>query len=214
MDSMTAPLGKPPRPASAPVVSRLFPHVDALASMPACSPLEMPTQSFARYDKPRAHKGRLRRSDWRAQLARLAVFGGALALTVYGTHEMHGVVSVGGVTSLEWGLLILFVINFSWISLALTNAILGLLAILLNRSSPRTADLSRRTAVVMPAYNEDPARIFGALAAIIEDIAQGPHAAQAGSLDWFVLSDTTDPDIWMAEERVFVELRRRLDGAA
>jgi membrane glycosyltransferase len=188
--------------------------MDALASMPAPSALEMPTQSFARYDKPRARETGSRRSGWRAQLARTAVFGGALALTVYGTHEMYGVVGVGGVTGLEWGLLILFVINFSWISLALTNAVLGLLAILLNRAPPLTADLSRRTAVVMPAYNEDPARIFGALAAIIEDIAHGPHAAQAGSFDWFVLSDTTDSDIWMAEERVFVDLRRRLAGVA
>ena len=142
------------------------------------------------------------------------MFGGALALTVLGAREMYGVVSVGGVTALEWGLLILFVINFSWISLALTNAVLGLLAIVLDRGRPQTADLSGRTAVVMPTYNEDPARVFGGLAAIIEDIAQGPHAAQAGRFDWFVLSDTTDPDIWMAEERVFVDLKRRLTGTA
>jgi membrane glycosyltransferase len=212
---MTSPLSKPPHPRSAPVIPELFPGADALASMPPRSPLDMPIQSFSRYDKPRTHDGRPRRSSWRVQLVRLAVFGGALALTVYGAHEMYGVVSVGGVTALEWCLLILFVINFSWISLALTNAILGVLAILLDRrGKPLTADLSGRTAVVMPTYNEDPARVFGSLAAIIEDIARGPHAAWAGSFDWFVLSDTTDPDIWMAEERVLVDSRRRLAGTA
>jgi membrane glycosyltransferase len=211
---MTSPLRKPPHAPSTPPVPELFPGAEALASMPPRRPLEMPIQSFSRYDKPVTAQARSRASGWRVQLARLAVFGGALALTVYGAHEMYGVVAVGGVTALEWGLVILFVINFSWISLALTNAVLGLLAMLLNRGKPLAAELSSRTAVVMPTYNEDPARIFGGLAAIVEDITQGPHAAHAAAFDWFVLSDTTDPDIWMAEERVFVDLKRRFAGAA
>jgi membrane glycosyltransferase len=188
--------------------------VDALASLPARSPLEMPTQSFARYDRSRGHERRTRRWSWRVGLARLAVFGGAIGLTAYGANEMYGVLAVGGVTTLEWVLLILFVINFSWISLALTNAIVGLAAMDRGRGKPKAAELSRRTAVVMPTHNEDPARVFGALAAIIEDIAQGSYAAQAQSFDWFVLSDTTDPDTWLAEERVFVDLRRRLGAKA
>jgi membrane glycosyltransferase len=197
-----------------PVAAKSFPQVDALASMPARSPLEMPTQSFARYDRGRAHTSRARRLNWRVGLARLAVFGGAIGLTAYGATEMYGVLAVGGVTTLEWVLLILFVINFSWISLALTNAIVGLAAVAGDRSKPQAAELSQRTAVVVPTHNEDPARVFGALAAIIADIAQSPYAAQAQSFDWFVLSDTTDPDTWMAEERVFVDLRRRLGAEA
>jgi membrane glycosyltransferase len=122
---MTLPLSKPAHIDSPPLISELFRDGDALASMPARTPLEMPIQSFSRYDRRRSREGRPQRSGWGVQLARLAVFGGALALTVYGAREMHGVVSVGGVTALEWGLLILFVVNFSWISLALTNAILG-----------------------------------------------------------------------------------------
>ena len=211
---MTSPLSKPLHAAPAPFVSALFPEVDALASMPARNPLEMQTQSFARHDKPRVRQAGSRPSSWRVTLARLAVFGGAFGLTVFGAREMYGVVGVGGVTGLEWGLLVLFVISFSWISLALTNAIVGTLAIVLDRGGPQTADLAGRTAVVIPTHNEDPARIFGALAAIIEDISRGPHGAQARNFDWFVLSDTTDPDIWMAEERVFVNLKGRLAGKA
>ncbi len=211
---MTSPLSKPLHAAPAPFVSTLFPEVDALASMPARSPLEMQTQSFARRDKPRTRQAGSLPSSWRVNLARLAVFGGAFGLTVFGAREMYGVVGVGGVTGLEWGLLVLFVISFSWISLALTNAIVGLVALVLDRGGAQTADLAGRTAVVIPTHNEDPARIFGALAAIIEDISRGPHAAQARNFDWFVLSDTTDPDIWMAEERVFVDLKGRLAGKA
>lgn len=210
---MTSPLRKPPHPPMPTDSALLFPDAEALASMPERSPLEMPTQSFSRYDKPRPPV-QPRRGRWRVRLARVGVFGGAIALTAYGASEMYGVLAVGGVTTLEWVLLILFVVNFSWISLALTNAVVGLLALARSRSKTGAADLVQRTAVVMPAYNENPARVFAALAAVIEDMAQGAHAAQASTFDWFVLSDTTDPDIWMAEERVFVDLRRKLAGQA
>jgi len=34
------------------------------------------------------------------------------------------------------------------------------------------------------------------------------------SFDWFFLSDTTNPDVWVAEERAFIALRRRLGPQA
>ena len=40
--------------------------------------------------------------------------------------EMYRVVSVSGVTALQWALVALFTINFSWIALAFTSAIVGL----------------------------------------------------------------------------------------
>jgi membrane glycosyltransferase len=191
----------------------MFPDVEAMASMPPSAPMDMPTQSFARFDGARVHRPTPRPFDWQTTLARAVVFGGALALTVYGGREMYGVVSVGDVTALEWALLILFVINFSWISLALTSGVIGLVALLLGTRQAPAGTVSSRTAVVMPTYNEDPARVFSALAAIIGDFADGPHRGKLKqNFDWFVLSDTTDPDIWIAEERVFVELRRRLKG--
>ncbi len=38
--------------------------------------------------------------------------------------------------------------------------------------------------------------------------------AIGAAFDWFFLSDTTDPDIWIAEERAFVALRGRLGPQA
>jgi membrane glycosyltransferase len=212
MDPVT-PTTKPVRAVPS-LATDLFPSVDALASMPAREPLEMPTQSFSRFDRRRRHRPLPPPVNWRVWLARLAVFGGALGLTAYGAGEMHAVLAVGGVTALEWVLLILFATNFSWISLALTNAMVGLVAVSLYRSRPRIVELSRRTAVVMPTYNEDPPRVFAALAAIVDDFTRGAHAAHAHCFDWFVLSDSTDPEIWLAEERALVELRRRLGGTA
>ena len=62
----------------------------------------------------------------------------------------------------------------------------------------------------MPIYNEAPARVFGAVQAICEDVdAHRPGDA----FDYFFLSDTTDPDIWIAEERAFLAMRARLPQA-
>jgi membrane glycosyltransferase len=66
--------------------------------------------------------------------------------------------------------------------------------------------LSSRTALLMPTYNESPARVMAGLQAIYEalcalDVAEHFHL--------FILSDTTDPDIWVAEEAAFLELRER-----
>ena len=110
-------------------------------------------------------------------------------------------------------LLVLFVINFSWIALAFTNSVLGFF-LLLVRSRDVALPLgaiSRKTAVLLPVYNEEPTRPYAALAAMIEDMAG--HSG-AGQFDWFIISDTTDPDIWLAEEKLYLELKKKHIGRA
>ena len=59
----------------------------------------------------------------------------------------------------------------------------------------------------MPVYNEQTARTFAALEAIHESVEATGLGAH---FDYFILSDTTDPDAWIAEERAFLALRERL----
>ncbi len=137
------------------------------------------------------------------------IFGGGLLVTYYGTMEMYGVVSVGGTTPLEWALLVLFVANFSWIALAFTSGLYGFLWMLFfaPKAPPLPAALNARTAVVMPIYNETPARVFAAVQAIYEDV----RATGLGdAFEFFFLSDTTNPDVFVAEEEAFVRMRERL----
>ena len=99
-------------------------------SEPATPPenrLQMPVQSFRTFDKRERRKpvGRWT-TPW---LKRLFVFGGGFALTAYGAYEMYHVVSVSRTTSLQYVLLVLFTINFSWIALAFTSALLGFAAL-------------------------------------------------------------------------------------
>ena len=68
-----------------------------------------------------------------------------------------------------------------------------------------------RTAMLLPTYNEDPYRVLARLRAIYESVEETGHGAQ---FDWFVLSDTTDPAIWIAEEKCFLQLRQEVGSAA
>ncbi len=175
---------------------------------PPESRMEMPAQSLTAFDPARARSRGPDPHATRTRIARLFVFLGALALTAYGAREMYGVVNVGPITPLKWALLILFVINFSWIALAFTSAIVGFVSLVTARRerAPLPA-LKGRVAVVMPIYNEAPARVFAAMAALREEVEASPNASQ---FDYFFLSDSTNPDVWLAEEQAFVALRDQL----
>jgi len=178
-------------------------------AMPAEAPLDMPTQSFDRWSRSTRRTFLDRRPRIGALLARVAVFGGGAALTLVGIWQMHLVVAVGGVTILEWALLVLFSLNFSWIALAFSSGVVGFLSLLrgLKDSLPTPVSLKERTAVIMPIYNEAPSRVFGSVAAMIEELRATGLIAH---FDVFFLSDTTDADVWIAEERAFVRLRGEL----
>ncbi|KPF71862.1 glucosyltransferase [Bosea sp. AAP35] len=191
------------------------PPPEAASPTPATPPenrLVMPVQSFRRWSEA-DRRAPARPREWKTPwLKRLFVFGGGLALTAYGAFEMYSVVSVSRTTSLQYVLLVLFTVNFSWIALAFTSAVLGFFGLLFNkdRSGPVEA-LQYRTVVVMPIYNESSARTFAALAAIRESV----EATGLGShFDYFIVSDTTNPDVWIAEERAFLALRQRLGADA
>ncbi|QBR69934.1 glucans biosynthesis glucosyltransferase MdoH [Beijerinckiaceae bacterium] len=198
-----------------PVVTQLRPGdgsllaSDALACVPPEAPLEMPAQSLAQFNPARRHKSLMSHSFLVCWLARLFVFGGGLCLTVYGAYEMYKVIDVGGVTLLEWALLFLFVANFSWIALACTSAFAGFVWLLFFR--PKTSlppiSLHERTAIVMPIYNEAPARVFGALEAMFKEVEDQGYGRP---FEWFFLSDTTDPETFVAEEQAFLAVRQRL----
>ena len=134
-----------------------------------------------------------------------------MALTAYGAYQMFKVVSIGPITPLEWVITVLFVITFSWITLSFSSAIVGFFWLLTHRPpSGPFPRLRERTAVVMPIYNEAPSRVFGAVQAIFEDVER---TGQAHAFDFFLISDTTDPDVWIAEERAFLAMRARLPQA-
>ena len=187
--------------------------VEGVPDAPALPPenrLEMPVQSLRHFGPAEVRKPI--KPYRQPYLARLFVFGAGLALTGWGAYEMYRVVSVSSVTLLQWALLALFTVNFSWIAIAFTSAIVGFVAELRRKPAPPlNASLKAKTAVLSPVYNEATARVFASLYAMIEDIEA---LGYIDHFDFFILSDSTQPDAWIAEERAFRDLRARLNGRA
>lgn len=124
---------------------------------------------------------------------------------------LGGAVQAGGVTPLEFSLLVLYALLSGWIALSFWTAVAGFFVVLTRggrrRQTPLPAGSSARVALVMPIYNEDPQRIFAGVEAIWRDL-EGTGEGQR--FDFHVLSDTRDPDLWMQEEAVWYRLCRRL----
>jgi membrane glycosyltransferase len=171
-----------------------------------------PQQDLWRFDQASRRKLRL---DVTAIWRRIFVFGGAVLLTAYLTRELVLVLSVGGFAELEIVLIGLFVINIAWLSLSFMTALSGFLVYVfrLRRSIinvPSDAEVAGlpegRTAVLVATYNEAPERIFGMALATMKELETSGHGE---SFDVFILSDTTDPDIWVHEEAAFNAARAR-----
>ncbi|HXR48787.1 MAG TPA: glucans biosynthesis glucosyltransferase MdoH [Candidatus Limnocylindrales bacterium] len=65
------------------------------------------------------------------------------------------------------------------------------------------------TAIVFPMFNENIVRVYEGLRATYESLAK---TGQLEHFDFFILSDSTDPDKWVEEERCWYELTRELDA--
>ena len=184
-------------------------------SVPEETAVHMPMQDLHRWD--RASQVWQIRPPRTARLRRALVFTATLALTAAASYEMYWVLSVHRMTPLQVALLLVFTITFVWIALPCVCGLAGLIALWRGRSvsgmplPPRhpTPALTTRTALLMPIYNEAPSRIFAGMQAIYEALEA---IGALEPFDFFLLSDTTDPDVWLEEERSFLELRRRTGG--
>jgi membrane glycosyltransferase len=143
---------------------------------------------------------------------RLFLFVATAVLTFTGGYEMYGVVKVGGVTVLEGMLIALFLMLLAWVAFSFMSAVVGFFVLLTRRNAGLVIDrdgslpnLSSRTAMLLPTYNEDTHDLIARLRAMYESVAV---TGQGARFDWFLLSDTTDPDIWVREEMAFIALRR------
>jgi len=195
-------LNKSPSPAPGPDIAgdALLPTESALSMVPC------------RLDQGTLAKRRPARIETALALRRLFVFVGTALLTAAGGYEMYDVLKVGGVTVLEGILLAFFLLLLAWIAFSFMSAVAGCCVLLTRRqnglpidSNDPLPDISSRTAMLLPTYNEDPHHLTARLRAMYESVTDTGRGA---CFDWFLLSDTTDPDTWICEELTFIELRR------
>ncbi|MCM5703586.1 glucans biosynthesis glucosyltransferase MdoH [Larsenimonas salina] len=131
---------------------------------------------------------------------------------------MTSILPYKGTTPLEIAILVLFALLFAWVSSGFWTALMGFFQLLKGRdrysitaSATPDADIvdSARTALVMPICNEDVDRVFAGLKATYESVQK---TGQGHLFDFYVLSDTYDPELCLAEQHAWMRLCREVDG--
>lgn len=124
-----------------------------------------------------------------------------------------------GSTPLEMMIIALFAILFAWVSSGFWTSVAGFVTMIRGRDryaitttlaedQEDQAALSK-TAIIMPIANENVARVFKGLEVIYRSLES---TGQLAYFDFFVLSDSNDPDKWVEEEVAWAQLCRRVNG--
>jgi membrane glycosyltransferase len=174
-----------------------------LRSTPKPAPLSMPAQDFAKGRAPKSLPDDARGA--RAILLTLTV-----ALTVAAAGVMVGLVAPDGFSPLDIVALTLFTGLFAWTAFGFVSAAGGFVVLWGQRPARKAQPqpvILRRTALLMPVYNEDPGRILAAVQALHEALDE----RGVGPLyDLFILSDTRDEAIAREEAVGILRLHDRL----
>nr|WP_246505530.1 glucans biosynthesis glucosyltransferase MdoH [Coralloluteibacterium stylophorae] len=147
------------------------------------------------------------RGPWQTQarLRRTVLTILTLLVTAWGVVAMAQALPYGGRQPLEMATLAMFAVLFLWLSAGFWSAVAGFVLALIrgdglsmskqgHEAGAIAADA--RCAIVMPIANEDVARVFAGLRATYRSVVE---AGVLAHFDFYVLSDSGDPDTRVAE---------------
>nr|WP_150278869.1 glucans biosynthesis glucosyltransferase MdoH [Halopseudomonas salina] len=150
---------------------------------------------------------------------RLMLLVAVLLQTVFATWFMLSILPYNGGTWVEIGMASIFAILFSWISLGFWIGVFGFVLRLRGgdrhslmhqqTASTLASTPMARTAVVMPIYNENVSDCLGRLKTVYLSLRR---TGQVEHFDFFILSDTRDPDIWLDEQAAWASLTEELQA--
>ncbi|MGA7800279.1 MAG: glucans biosynthesis glucosyltransferase MdoH [Gammaproteobacteria bacterium] len=155
-----------------------------------------------------------------AYLRRATLMALVVAQTLTGTYYMIAVLPYHGGTGVEKGIAGLFALLFAWVSVGFWTAAFGFIVrrlggdrlSLLRRHS--AAELAAtplaRTAVVMPIYHEPVERSLQGVRAVYRSVER---TGRLEHFDFFILSDSRDADMVLAEQAAWYHLCAELGAA-
>ena len=176
--------------------------------LPPEAPIAMPEQDFS---APVSRVKEVKRSGY--WVPRAAIFAGAAVLTAAFGYELFSILAFEVMTPMQFLFLILSTIAFGWIATGSLSAALGFLPLFAGERAdtiappPVSTLLKTRTAILLPVYQEDPARIAGTIEAIAGELTALHRQEQ---FDFFVLSDTRGDPNGVREVDVYQALEVKL----
>jgi membrane glycosyltransferase len=154
----------------------------------------------------------------RVSRRRATFFSLVFLLTTLAAWFMADLLWRGPTNYADLPVLVLFTILFAHIAAGFCTALLGLYVVNRGDSTRITRSIEGEsldklplgsTAIVMPVFNEDPSRIFEGLRVIYRSLEQ---TGRLDEFDFFILSDSNDPNRWIQEEVAWAELCKQLNG--
>ncbi|MEJ6655947.1 MAG: glucans biosynthesis glucosyltransferase MdoH, partial [Pseudomonas sp.] len=140
-----------------------------------------------------------------------------LGQTLLASWFMLSVLPYHGGNGIEIGMLVLFAILFAWISFGFWIAVAGFVLrrlggdrhSLLRQQDAATLNATplARTAILMPIYHESVERSLSGLSAVYRSLER---TGQLEHFDFFILSDSRDPDVWLQEQAAWAQLVKEL----
>jgi membrane glycosyltransferase len=157
---------------------------------------------------------------WAAHARRFLLTAVLVVQTLFAVYYMLAVLPYHGDTPLEIALAVTFAASFGWVSLGGWLALTGFFVRLMggDRKSlvkrTQADELARaplaRTAILMPVYHEAVAQSLAGLGAVYRSLER---TGKLEHFEFFILSDSRDPETWLAEEAGWGELVRELNAA-
>jgi membrane glycosyltransferase len=176
------------------------------AAAPSPRPVQEPAASPVMVQMPRVRRG------WRVFI----FYSCAMLLTGVVSMLFADLLWRTGWSSSRTLLLCLFIVLFLLISIGCMHGIFGFILRLTNdRRITRLKDYRSQsiagtsTAIVFPIHNEAVTRVYEGLRATYESLEK---TGALDRFDFYILSDSTDPDKWVEEERQWFDLIRELDA--
>jgi membrane glycosyltransferase len=145
-------------------------------------------------------------------------FSGVILVTAVAAWLLADILWRGGMTSLEWLMLVLFFPLFGMVAFGFLQATVGFCILLRGRDPheitvtlPPEGPVSElpATALLVPIYNEDVPRVYEGIRTMYQALCE---AGVRDRFDIFILSDSTDPDKWIQEEVGWIDLCKQQDA--
>ncbi len=148
---------------------------------------------------------------------RFLFFSAIFGFTSIATWFLADLLWRNGITTVEVAVLVLFVILFAHIAAGFCTALVGFYVINRGGDSSEIAETLppgedsplASTAIVMPVFNEDVSRVFEGLRVVYRSVQE---TRKLEHFDFFVLSDSNQPNQWIQEEVAWLELCKQVGG--
>lgn len=140
------------------------------------------------------------------------VFGLVFFLTLLAALKWITVIPSDAFFLTKFLMIFFFILTFAWIALFFWSSLFGFWELLRNKNVPgikwpssENSPLHSKNVLLMPIYNEDPSLVFANLLAMAQSLEKtGFHR----HYDIFVLSDTTNPKLWVEEENLWFHTQK------